>query len=288
MGRYGGDLIGNCQIASVMANLAVIQGSSTGIGLALTRHLLKHTELMVVATSRTPQEGRVRVLENLDNSDKLGERLLNVELDVQDENSIFHAAEFVKEKFGQNLRLLVNVSGILFPEKSILKVRQGGMQRTFEVNTFGHLLTYKHFVPLLPPQTNIKRDFEDPAKGLINPEVNVLASLSARVGSIGDNSLGGWYSYRSSKAALNQIIVTLQRELAVRSSISPTITVALHPGTVAGTQLSQRFVSKDKIGSKPGIHDAETAAKFLLDVISSLGPGDGGQFLDYKGDKVVW
>ncbi|OAV98338.1 hypothetical protein PTTG_00383 [Puccinia triticina 1-1 BBBD Race 1] len=272
-----------------MANVAVIQGSSRGIGLALTRHLLKHTKLQVVATSRTPQEGRAQILEKLENSTKLSKRLHNLELDVQDEQSIALAAGYVKENFGQNLRLLINVSGVLLPEKSILKIQKGEMQKTFEVNTFGHLLTYKHFVPLLPLKVDPKpTDAEDPSMGLVKPEVNVLASLSARVGSIGDNSLGGWYSYRSSKTALNQIIVTLQNELAARSSISPTVTVALHPGTVAGTELSQRFVPKDLSGSKQGIHDTETAASSLLNVISKLGIGDGGQFFDYKGENIVW
>jgi len=272
-----------------MANVAVIQGSSRGIGLALARHLLKHTNLVVVATSRTPSEGRAQVLENLENSEKLSQRLHNLELDVQDEESISQAAGYVKKNLGQNLRLLINVSGVLLPEKSILKIDRGQMQKTFEINTFGHLLTYKHFVPLLPPKADAKLGGDqDPAMGLVNPAVNVLASLSARVGSIGDNSLGGWYSYRSSKTALNQIMVTLQRELAARSSISPTVTVALHPGTVAGTQLSHQFVPKDQSGSKPGVHDTTTAASSLLNVISQLGPSDGGQFLDYKGDNIVW
>ncbi|PLW12709.1 hypothetical protein PCASD_21620 [Puccinia coronata f. sp. avenae] len=274
---------------SRMANVAVIQGSSRGIGLSLTRHLLKHTNLVVVATSRTPSEGRAQVLENLGDAPTLGKRLHNLELDVQHEESIAQAAEYVSKHFGKNLRLLINVSGVLLPEKSILKINKEEMQKTFEINTFGHLLTYKHFVPLLPPKADSKSTGDqDPAMGLVNPEVNVLASMSARVGSIGDNSLGGWYSYRASKSAVNQIVVTLQRELAARSSISPTVTVALHPGTVAGTQLSHAFIPKHQAGSKPGVHDPDAVARSLLDVIAKLGPADGAQFLDYKGESVVW
>ncbi|MBW0460854.1 hypothetical protein O181_000569 [Austropuccinia psidii MF-1] len=272
-----------------MAHVAVVQGSSKGIGLAITRHLLKNTELQVVATSRVPKEARASILQGLGQSRGLAERLHNMEMDVQHEDSIEHAASWVKDTFGKNLRLLVNVSGVLLPEKSIFKIQKGEMQKTFEINTFGHLLTYKHFVPLLRPASDKnQKNSTDLAKGLINPDVNVLASLSARVGSIADNSLGGWYSYRASKTALNQIMVTLQKELNARGSIAPTVTVALHPGTVAGTELSKDFVPKEKSGSKEGVHDAETAAKKLLEVISNLGVGDGGQFLDYKGSKIMW
>ena len=81
--------------------------------MALARHLLKHTNLVVVATSRTPSEGRAQVLENLENSEKLSQRLHNLELDVQDEESISQAAGYVKKNLGQNLRLLINVSGVV-------------------------------------------------------------------------------------------------------------------------------------------------------------------------------
>ncbi|KAH9463674.1 hypothetical protein MJO29_008093 [Puccinia striiformis f. sp. tritici] len=274
----------------MMAKVAVIQGSSRGIGLALTQHLLKNTNLVVVATSRFPSETRRLILDN-PHYKQFRPRLHNLEVDLQDEESISQAAGYVEHNFGQSLRLLINVSGVLLPEKSILKVSKGGMQKTFDINTFGHLLTYKHFVPLLPLKENCTEEVkaeDDPANGLIKPGVNVLASISARVGSIGDNRLGGWYSYRASKSAINQIIVTLQKELEARTSICPTITVALHPGTVAGTQLSQKFVPIDKAGVKEGIHDSITAANSLMNVISKLGLNNGGQFLDYKSDPIEW
>lgn len=100
--------------------------------------------------------------------------------------------------------------------------------------------------------------------------------------------LSRWYSYRASKTALNQIIVTLQQELSNARSTAPAITVALHPGTVAGTQLSRSFVSKDKAGSQEGVHDPDHSVQALCKVISQLGKEDGGQFLDYKGDSIVW
>ncbi|EGF99775.1 uncharacterized protein MELLADRAFT_40089 [Melampsora larici-populina 98AG31] len=270
------------------ANIAVIQGSSKGIGLSFARYILKNTDLKVVATSQNPKHAREAILANLKSAD---DRLTTVELDVRREETIEKAAGLVKDRFGRQLRLLINVSGVLLPEKSIQQINVEDMKRTFEINTFGHLLTYKHFAPLIPPKSSKNQDNQsdqDPAKGLIKPNVHVLASMSARVGSIGDNTLGGWYSYRASKSALNSIIVTLQRELSNGRSTAPAVTVALHPGTVAGTNLSKDFVSKDKAGSKEGVHDAEVAVEQLCGVISRLGEGDGGQFLDYKGKKIVW
>lgn len=96
----------------------------------------------------------------------------------------------------------------------------------------------------------------------------------------------GWIGYRASKAAANQTIVTLQRELSMRST--PSIALALHPGTVVGTNLSKPWTREEDAGKKPGVHDAETASGQLLDVISGLKGGDGGRFLNYAGEELPW
>jgi NAD(P)-dependent dehydrogenase (short-subunit alcohol dehydrogenase family) len=121
----------------------------------------------------------------------------------------------------------------------------------------------KHFLPLLPAQGRA-----------------VFATLSARVGSIGDNRLGGWYSYRASKAALNQLVHTAAIELA--RSRPQAICVALHPGTVA-TQLSAPFA---KAGLE--VRDSTTAAQELLTVLARLTPADSGGFFDHKGLALPW
>lgn len=108
----------------------------------------------------------------------------------------------------------------------------------------------------------------------------VFATLSARVGSIGDNRLGGWYGYRASKAALNQLVRTAAIELRRRSPES--ICVALHPGTV-DTPLSVPF-RKDGLE----LHSPSIAAERLLEVINQLRPNDSGTFLDYHGKTVPW
>jgi len=254
-----------------------------GIGLQFARHLLHNTSLKVVATSRQPDEARKAILSGLDAKD---DRLTTLELDVLKEDSIASAAQEVSNKYGKNsLRLLINVSGILRPEKAIEKVNREEALRSFEINTLGHLLTYKHFVPLLPVKKSDNQDNKDGGE-YVKPGLNVLASMSARVGSIGDNRGGGWYSYRSSKAAVNQVIVSLQRQLSMRSA-APTIALALHPGTTI-TELSEGFVDKKKADQQEGIHTAETAAKLLLGVIGQQGEKDGGKFLDYAGKEIPW
>lgn len=132
-------------------------------------------------------------------------------------------------------------------------------------------------------------------KGILSPGMAVLASVTARVSSIGDNGIGGWIDYRSSKAATNQVVKTLDHELR-RSAASGNsagkgpgaIAVSLHPGTVAGTNLSKDFTNTDDIGKKDGVFSAPQATGHLLDVIKSLDAESGGRFLDYAGKEIPW
>ena len=107
----------------------------------------------------------------------------------------------------------------------------------------------------------------------------VFAALSARVGSIGDNRLGGWYSYRTAKAALNQMIHTAAIELSRKRPES--VCVALHPGTVA-TPFTEKY-----LGRHPSVTPQE-AAQNLLAVLDGLGPRDTGLFFDWQGERVAW
>lgn len=136
------------------------------------------------------------------------------------------------------------------------------MTRQFLVNAIGPALLLKHFHPLLPRKRR-----------------SVFASLSARVGSIGDNRLGGWMSYRAAKAAQNQIVKTAALEIA--RTHPDAIIVALHPGTVA-TALSHAFVADRKVTTP------EDAAQKLLTVIDKLQPCDSGGFFSYDGAAIEW
>lgn len=226
--------------------IAIVVGSSGGIGRALRARLSAQPRFSAVLG--------------------LG-RGSSPPLDLTDEDSIAAAARHVAG-LGADVRLTIDASGFLHgdglsPEKSWRDLDAAHMARAFAVNAIGPALLMKHFLPLLP---RLGR--------------SVFATLSARVGSIGDNRLGGWYSYRASKAALNQFVRTAAIELGRRQPGA--ICVALHPGTVA-TPLSSPFV---KAGLD--VQTPEQAAERLLATIDGLGPGSSGGFFDHRGEPVPW
>ena len=186
-------------------------------------------------------------------------------LDLCDEGSIARA---VAEMPAGELRLVINAAGLLqdagqAPEKALRDLDPAHLARAFAVNAIGPALLMKHFLPRLA------------RKGRA-----VFAGLSARVGSIGDNRLGGWYGYRASKAAFNQLLRTAAIELA--RTHPEAICVALHPGTVA-TRLSAPFV---RLGQP--VLTPEEAANHLLAVLNGLQPVDSGNFFDWRGAPVPW
>ncbi|MQY43418.1 SDR family NAD(P)-dependent oxidoreductase [Epibacterium sp. SM1969] len=181
--------------------------------------------------------------------------------DITDEDNI----QTQLSRFDAPFDLVIVATGILAaeagPEKTIRNLTAAEMQHLFAVNTIGPALVLKHLRPLLPRKTAAK-----------------VAVLSARVGSIGDNTLGGWYSYRASKAALNQVIKTAAIELA-RTHKHLTC-VALHPGTVA-TQFSSAYLCHKNV-------PPAKAAGNLLGVIDGLTPNDSGAFYDWAAKPVPW
>lgn len=159
--------------------------------------------------------------------------------------------------------LIIVASGILhgegfMPEKSLEAINLNQLLATFQTNTFGPALVLQQFLPLLT------------AGG-------VFAVLSAKVGSIGDNRLGGWYSYRASKAALNMLIKTVAIETARRWPGKRL--VALHPGTVT-SNLSRPF--------RPQARPPREAAADMLRVLEGLGANDSGGFFSYSGERLPW
>ena len=194
-------------------------------------------------------------------------RLAAGTIDVENEASIAKAASALSGE--EPLDLVLVASGLLHsdriaPEKSVRQLSAAAFERYFAVNATGPALVAKHFLPLL------RKD--RPA---------VFAALSARVGSIGDNRLGGWYGYRASKAALNMIVRTLAIELA--RTHPHAACVALHPGTVA-TALSAPFrngVPAERLFS------AETAARHLLDVIAGLSASKSGGIFAWDGSAIT-
>ncbi|MEO9864813.1 MAG: SDR family NAD(P)-dependent oxidoreductase [Yoonia sp.] len=148
------------------------------------------------------------------------------------------------------------------PEKSLSAISAEAMHETYAVNAVGPALILKHVPRLIPKDRR-----------------SVIATLSARVGSIGDNRIGGWHSYRASKAALNQIVHGAAIELG--RSHKQTICVALHPGTVE-TPFTAKYAGRHKTTPAP---DAATS---LVNVINALEVSQSGGFFDYAGQEIPW
>jgi NAD(P)-dependent dehydrogenase (short-subunit alcohol dehydrogenase family) len=188
-------------------------------------------------------------------------------LDLTREDSIVDAARVI-QKLDAPPRLIIDATGFLhgegaMPEKSWRQIDAEYLRKSFVINAIGPALLMKHFLPLLPRAGK-----------------SVFATLSARVGSIGDNELGGWYGYRASKAALNQLVRTASIEL--RRHAPEAICIAMHPGTV-DSRLSAPFAKRGLEVRSPS-----EAAENLLGVIDKLLPADSGSFVDYRGERVAW
>lgn len=225
--------------------VAIVFGATGGIGAAILEHLrISDCFTQVVALSRRSEPP----------------------FDLMDEESIAGAVASVVGL--GDLRLVIDATGFLHdqaqgPEKSWRDLDAGRLARSFALNTIGPALLMKHALPALAPSSKA-----------------VFATLSARVGSIGDNYLGGWYGYRASKAALNQMVRTAAIELKRRKPAA--LCIALHPGTVR-TALSSPF-TKDGLE----VQAPQTSAARLLSVIDGLGAEHSGGFFDHLGVAIPW
>lgn len=184
-------------------------------------------------------------------------------LDVTDERSVEAALGSLEGPF----HLVFVATGALVvdghePEKAVREITPEGLLGQFRVNALGPITVLKHALRLLPKD-----------------ERSIFAALSARVGSIGDNGIGGWHSYRTSKAALNQLVHGAAIEL--KRTHKQAVAVCLHPGTVE-TPFTAKYAGRHK--TVP----AERAARNLLDVIEGLTPEQTGSFFDYAGREIPW
>lgn len=237
---------------------ALVVGGQGGLGAALAAGLCARHPQAVVRVS-------VRSLQGT------GDPADDLVIDLQDEATIEAAAQTLATQCaaqGQSLRCLVVATGFLHwqgagPERSWRQLDAAYLQQAFAVNAIGPALLIKHFFPLLARSGPV-----------------LAAFLSARVGSIEDNALGGWYGYRASKAALNQLVRTSAIEL--RRHNRDAVCVALHPGTV-DTGLSQPFAKQGLRVRLP-----EVAAAEMIEALAGLGPADSGSFRAYDGSTVPW
>ena len=233
---------------------AAIIGASGGVGAALLQQVQDNEAVdKVYGLSRSPQSG--------------GGKLETMSIDITDESSIAEAAAAIDSP----LDLVIVATGILHrgdeirPEKSIRELSAATMQDVFAINAIGPALVAKHFLPKLRRKHKA-----------------VFAAISARVGSIGDNRLGGWSSYRASKAALNMLLKNFSIEHGRTRPDS--VIVGLHPGTV-DTALSKPFQARVPDGK---LFSPAQSAGYLLDVIDGLTPADSGGVFAWDGQRIEY
>ncbi|MEN7342496.1 MAG: SDR family oxidoreductase [Pseudomonadota bacterium] len=244
---------------------ALIIGASRGIGAGFAKALAARGDFgRVICAARQPASSEA--LRHLAATSSI---CTTIELDVTDEESIIAAAANIASLPG-HLDLVINTVGLLHddamrPERRLQDIEARNIRRSFEVNSIAPLMLAKHLCGLLPKR-----------------EPCVWATLSARVGSISDNRLGGWYAYRAAKAAQNMFNKTLSIEL--KRTHKKICVVALHPGTVA-TDLSAPFRSNV---TADNLFTVETSVEHLLRVIDNLGENDNGSFYAWDGQKIPW
>ncbi|KAK2600929.1 hypothetical protein N8I77_010424 [Diaporthe amygdali] len=264
--------------------------SSRGLGHVLTRHLLRNTTVPILATARSdPSDVKDRLLEDIKHDKEAARRLNIVQLDVTDESTIeaaSHEAERLFPRDSHHLHLGFAIPGILHPEKSPRQVDADKALATYRVNTLGPLLLMKWFEDFLPrKRTQLALDEHNghQSASVRLPDHAVWLTMSARVGSISDNKKGGWYSYRSSKAAVNSLTKSFDLQLAARSG-EKAMAMAYHPGTVR-TDLSREFWDSVPKGK---LFEPEFAAEKMVEVATSkVGPEGRGRCWDWKGEEIL-
>jgi NAD(P)-dependent dehydrogenase (short-subunit alcohol dehydrogenase family) len=241
--------------------IAFVAGASGGIGLEFVRQFLaKDLANRVYATYRQDSSQLMAI------SDP---RLQCLALDVTNEEQISQAIAKIAAE-NKNLHWAIDCIGILHedrlqPEKSLRAIAPENLLKYFQINSIGAVLLAKHLQPLFK-----------------HSERSIFAAISAKVGSISDNHLGGWYGYRASKAALNMLMRTTAIEY--KRTCPRTIVVSLHPGTT-DTNLSQPFQGKvppEKLFSP------QRTVEQLLQVMNNLQEKDSGEFFSWDGNKLPW
>jgi NAD(P)-dependent dehydrogenase (short-subunit alcohol dehydrogenase family) len=242
---------------------ALIVGGGKGIGLGFVRQLLAQSDVQRVYATYRQAESATELLAIDD------PKLHCLQMDITDEAQIAAVIQAIQSET-KVLHYVINSVGVLHegemqPEKSLRQINSEQLVRYFQVNSIGAMLLFKYVQPLLK-----------------HNDRSILATISAKVGSIGDNEIGGWYGYRASKAALNMFIRTSSIEY--KRSCPNAILVALHPGTT-DTKLSlpfQRNVPPEKLFS------VDRTVSQLLTIMDGLAPTDSGEFFSWDGSRIAW
>ncbi|BBA79194.1 SDR family dehydrogenase/reductase [cyanobacterium endosymbiont of Rhopalodia gibberula] len=244
---------------------ALIFGASRGIGLGFVKALLEKQDVNIYATYR-----RRNVSTELLSLETTHPQALHcLAVDVTKEDQIANLSDYIQQTESK-LHLVINCVGILHqgalqPEKSVGQIHSENLVYYFRVNSIASALIAKHFLPLF-----------------CHSNKSILAFIGAKIGSISDNNLGGWYGYRASKAALNMLMRTIAIEYGRKCP--QTIVVSLHPGTT-DTDLSKPF---QKNIPPHQLFSIERTVNQLLKVINSLTEDDSGYFFSWDGNRVPW
>ncbi|MGB3402584.1 MAG: SDR family NAD(P)-dependent oxidoreductase [Microcoleaceae cyanobacterium] len=245
---------------------ALVTGASQGIGLGFVQYLLRHPNInKIYATYRSKDSAS----ELLKLEQQFNHKLVCISIDLTQEEQIIAGMDRIKTEVNQ-LHWVINCVGILHnenlqPEKSLRQINADNLMQYFQTNSISAILLAKHLQPLL------KHDKQ-----------SIFATISAKIGSIGDNRLGGWYGYRASKAALNMFIKTASIEY--RRRVPNNIIVVLHPGTT-DTRLSEPFQRNVPPGK---LFPVEKTVSQLMAVITQLEAKDSGEFFSWDGTRLPW
>lgn len=261
---------------SIMNNKKfLIIGGTGGIGKAMVQQLVATTANKPVDNNDNVDHS-IRVFATYYSSvpDIEAENLHWIKMDICDEQSIEQGVEVIKQH-SNHIDWVVNCVGLLHteqaqPEKALRQMETNFFLKNMQVNALASMLIAKYVRPLLK---NTQRSTDNPA---------IFATISARVGSISDNQLGGWYSYRMSKAALNMGMKNLSIEWS--RSLKDTCVVVMQPGTV-NTQLSAPFQANVAEGH---LFSPAYSAESLLEVLSTMSAEQTGSFVDWAGESIPW
>ncbi|MBT8048262.1 MAG: SDR family oxidoreductase [Xanthomonadales bacterium] len=252
--------------AATLPETCLVVGANRGIGLALTTALLEDGDVKRVIATHRPGGDLVH-LDEL--ATHYGVKLIPQVLNFEQNDGLENFTKFLSN-LEKPVDLAIHAAGILHedgiePEKSFSQCKTENLRRIFEVNSIGPLMVAQALLKAQPR----KHPF-------------TFAALSAMVGSIGDNRLGGWYGYRASKSALNQFIKTLSIECRNRYPYASI--VAIHPGTT-DTDLSRPF----QRGVKPGkLYTPDQTAARILSVVRSVDQNQSGQFFNWDASQIPW
>ncbi len=254
----------------------VVTGASRGIGLQIVKELVNRTKGKIVACCRSPSQKAENLhsfLQSLPTND--AQRICIQPLDLEDQETIDELASTIQTSYNKRVDVLYNVAGLLGdgkttpgPERSLRSVDRDWAMKSMVVNYIGPMCVSQALAPMM--RINLKKD--------IHRGKTVICNLSARVGSISDNGLGGWISYRSSKSALNQATRTMAHELKRQG----TMCLCLHPGTT-DTDLSKPFQANVR---QDRLFPVDFTAERMIDAVDCMEEVHSGGLFDWSGTAL--